>query len=64
MNIDVYSTVAGALPKSVEKKESMCFIPYDQFLEYKKEVEENIEELKKEKANYQKLLNVLVLGEE
>lgn len=64
MNIDIYSTVASELPKMVEKKEPMCFVPYEQFLEYKREMEDEIKELKKAKANCQKLVNVIVLGDE
>lgn len=37
--INVYSTVVGELPKLVNSKQPKTFIPYEDFLNFKKEVQ-------------------------
>lgn len=65
MNIDIYSTVAGELPKLVEKKEPMCFVCYKQFLEYQKQTERKIKELEDVVVGYRKMsCAVLMAGRE
>lgn len=59
--VDIYSTVAGDLPKLVEKKEPVCFVPWLQFLEYQKEMEGKVAALQEQLTTYRELAKMVII---